>query len=130
MKSVFVIAALVMTAAVVYLSRNHADYGNALPPGLPTDVPIVAGTVLSSRRTLFEDGMGYVLDLQTDLSYEEVVEFYRDMLGIGWIADAPGMGAQFSVGRSRLGDTRVFLEIHSSGASTHVTLAVHLGRWW
>ena len=78
MKKALVIPALLIVMALGYLIRNHMNYGEALPPGLPSDIPIIEGKVISGRRTLFEDGRGYVLDIQTDLSYGEVVEFYAD----------------------------------------------------
>ena len=60
-------------------------------------IPIIEGKVISGRRTLFEDGRGYVVDIQTDLSYGEVVEFYADRYGNSRSRAAPGMGAEFSV---------------------------------
>lgn len=59
-----VILALLIALTVVYLIRNHTNYGAALPPGLPADIPIVEGEVISGRRTLFEDGRGYVVDIR------------------------------------------------------------------
>ncbi len=114
MKKALVIPALLIVSALVYLIRNHTNYGEALPPGLPLDIPIVEGKVISGRRTLFEDGRGYVVDIQTDLSYGEVVEFYADRYENGRLTAAPGMGAEFSVADFRLGSKRILLEIHSS----------------
>ena len=68
MKKALVIAVLLIVSALVYLIRNHTNYGEALPPGLPSYIPIVEGKVISGRRILFEDGRGYVVDIQTDLS--------------------------------------------------------------
>ncbi len=130
MKKALVIPALLIVLAIVYLIRNHMDYGEALPPGLPSDIPIVKGKVISGRRTLFEDGRGYVLDIQTDLSYGEVVEFYSDRYGHERLRAAPGMGAEFSVASFRLGSKRILLEIHSSETTTYITMAIHLGEWW
>ncbi len=130
MKKALVIPALLIVSALVYLIWNHTNYGAALPPGLPSDIPIVEGRVISGRRTLFEDGRGYVVDIQTDLSYAEVVEFYADRYRNGRLTDAPGMGAEFSVADFRLGSKRIFLEIHSRETTTYVTMAIHLGKWW
>jgi len=130
MKQTFVILALLIALPVVYLIRNHTDYGEALPPGLPLDIPIVEGKVISGRRTLFEDGRGYVVDIQTDLSYGEVVEFYADRYGNGRPTAARGMGAEFSVADFRLGSKRILLEIHSRETTTYITIAIHLGKWW
>ncbi len=130
MKKALVIPLLLIVMALVYLIRNHTNSGEALPPGLPSDIPIIEGKVISGRRTLFEDGRGYVVDIQTDLSYGEVVEFYADRSGNGGPTAAPGMGAEFSVADFRLGSKRILLEIHSRGTTTYITTAIHLGKWW
>lgn len=130
MKKYLIILALLLASPLVYLIPNHWNYGEALPPGLPADIPIVDGQVLSGRRTLFEDGKGYVVDVRSDLPYDEVLEFYVDRFGNDRFAKAPGMGAGFSVADLRLGSKRIFLEIHSMDSSTIVTTAIHLGEWW
>ena len=130
MKKALVIPLLLIVMALVYLIRNHTNYGEALPPGLPSDIPIIEGKVISGRRTLFEDGRGYVVDIETDLSYGEVVEFYADRYGNGGPTAAPGMGAEFSVADFRLGNKRILLEIHSRGTTTYITTAIHLRTWW
>ena len=129
MKKALVVPALLTVMALGYLIRNHANYGEARPPGLPTDIPIIEGKVISGRRTLFEDGRGYVVDIQTDLSYGEVVEFYADSYGNGRPTAARGMGAEFSVADFRLGSKRILLEIHSRETTTYITMAIHLGKW-
>jgi len=130
MKQAFIILALLIVLPLAYLIRNHTNYGEVLPPGLPSDVPVVEGQVISGRRTLFEDGRGYVVDIRSDMSYGEVVKFYADRVGNDRVADAPGMGAEFSVGDFRLGSKRILLEIHSREEETYVTMAIHLGKWW
>ncbi len=130
MKKALVRPVLLIVMALVYLIRNHTNYGEALPPGLPSDIPIVEGQVISGRRTVFEDGRGYVVDIQTDLSHGEVVEFYADRYGNGRLTAAPGMGAEFSVADFRLGSKRILLEIHSRETTTYITMAIHLGKWW
>ena len=130
MKKALIVPALLILLALVYLIRNHTNYGEALPPRLPSDISIVEGTVISGRRTLFEDGRGYVIDIKTDLSYAEVVEFYADRYGSGRLTDAPGMGPKFSVADYRFGSKRILLEIHSRETKTYITMAVHLGKWW
>jgi hypothetical protein len=129
MKRALVIPALLIISALVYLIQNHRNYGEALPPGLPADIPIVEGKIISGRNTLFEDGRGYVVDIQTHLSYGEVVEFYADRYRNGRPTAAPGMGAEFSVADFRIGSKRILLEIHSRAATTYITIAVHLGKW-
>ena len=130
MKKALVVPAFLTVMAFGYLIRNHMNYGEALPPGLPSDIPIIEGKVISGRRTLFEDGRGYVVDIQTDLSYGEAVEFYADRYGNSRSTAAPGMGAEFSVADFRLGSKRILLEIHSRETATYITMAIHLGKWW
>jgi hypothetical protein len=131
MKKALVLPALLIVMALGYLIRNHTDYGEALPPGLPSDIPIIEGRVISGRRTLFEDGRGYVLDIQTDLSHSEVVEFYADRFeNVPSYGPAPGMGAESSGTDFRLGDKRILVEIHSRETTTYITMAIHLGKWW
>ncbi len=130
MKQTFVILALLIALPVVYLIRNHTNYGAALPPGLPADIAIVEGQVISGRRTLFEDGRGYVVDIRSDLSYGEVLQFYAGSYGNDRLTDAPGMGAEFSVADFRLDGKRIFLEIHASEETTYITMAIHMGKWW
>jgi hypothetical protein len=129
-KKALVIPAVLIVLALGYLIRNHTNYGEALPPGLPSDIPIIEGDVISGRRTLFEDGRGYVLDIQTDLSYGEVVEFYADRYGTGRPIAAPEIGAELSIADFRLGSKRILLEIHPRGTTTYITMAIHLGEWW
>ena len=130
MKKTLATLALLIASALVYLIQNHANYDEALPPGLPSDIPLVEGKIISGRRTLFEDGRGYVVSIESDLYYDEVVEFYSERYGKDRLAAAPGMGAEFSVANFRLGDKRIFLEIHAKDETTFITMAIHLGKWW
>jgi hypothetical protein len=130
MKKTLIVLALLIVTALAYLIQNHRNYGEALPPGLPSDIPIVEGKIISGRRTLFEDGRGYVIDIQTDLSYAEAVKFYADRYGDGHLTAQPGMGAEFSIAAFRVGSKKILLEIHTREAKTYVTMAIHLGRWW
>ena len=130
MKQALLAVLCLVIPAVAYLQFNSAEFGPQLPPGLAPDIPIVDGNVLSGRRTLFEDGRGYVIDIQTDLPYERVLAFYSEKIGKDVLSQAPGMGAAFSVGEFRAGNKRVHLEIHSQEGITQITTAVHLGSWW
>lgn len=129
-RTVSAVVVSLVTAVVAYLIWNHADYEARLPPGMPADVPLVAGTVVSGRRTLFEDGRGYVIDIRTDLPYEEVLKFYADATEQSTVASMPGMGKQFASAELRFEGKRVFVEIHAREEATHVTTAIHLGSWW
>jgi hypothetical protein len=130
MKRYLIILVLLLASPLIYLVPNHWNYGEVLPPGLPADIPVVDGQVLSGRRTLFEDGRGYVVDIRSDLSYGEVLEFYIDSIGHKGLTRAPALGTPFSVADFRLGGKRILLEIHSMDSATIVTMAIHLGEWW
>ena len=129
-KTFAILALLAVALPATYLVLNHWSYGAALPPGLSADVLIIEGEVLSGRRTLFEDGRGYALDLRTDIPYHQVRKIYADRYGPEHLTDAAGMGADFSVARYRVGDQRIQMEIHAKDEYTYVSMAVHLGRWW
>ena len=58
-----------------------ANLNGELPADFPADVPIISGEIYSARRATFEDGKGFVVDVLTKLSYEEVVAFYADIVG-------------------------------------------------
>jgi hypothetical protein len=130
MKKALVVLALLIAMALVYLIQNHANFGASLPPGFPADIPVVEGKIISGRRSLFEDGRGYVIDIQTDLPYAEAVGFYADRIGDGRITAQPGMGAEFSTAAFQVGNKKILLEIHTRETKTYVTMAIHLGRWW
>jgi len=69
LKSVFVLF------AVMTLLNGCFSSSDTLPTDFPSDIPIIEGEIYSARRTIFEDGPGFVVDVLTTLSEEEVVEF-------------------------------------------------------
>ncbi len=87
-----------------------AGFNGELPADFPPDVPIISGEIYSARSATFEDGKGFVVDILTTLSYEEVVAFYADVVG-------------------PRGNGYVLVETTSRDTPTrYVTVAVHLGR--
>ena len=50
MKKALVVPAFLTVMALGYLIRNHMNYGEALAPGLPSDIPIIEGKVISGLR--------------------------------------------------------------------------------
>ena len=130
MKKTLVMLASFFILPLLYLIQNHWNYGDVLPPQLPSDIRVVDGKIISGRRTLFEDGQGFVIDIQSGLPYREVVNFYAEQYQNSRLESAPGLGAEFAVADFRLGSKRILLEIHSGGAFTSVTMAIHLGQWW
>ena len=87
-----------------------ANYKSELPAGFPADVPIISGEIYRARSARFEDGKGFVVDVLTTLSYEEVVAFYADVVG-------PRENGYVLV-ETTTGDR----------PTRYVTVAVHLGR--
>jgi len=87
-----------------------ANYKSELPAGFPADVPIISGEIYRARSARFEDGKGFVVDVLTTLSYEEVVAFYADVVG-------------------PRGNGYVLVETTRHDTPTrYVSIAVHLGR--
>ena len=104
MKPLILLGLLALTAC------GCANHNGELPADFPADVPIISGEIYSARRTTFEDGRGFVVDVLTSLSYEEVIAFYADVVG------PRGNG---------------YVLVETTGRDTptrYVTIAVHLGR--
>ena len=89
---------------------GSTELSSELPADFPTDVPIISGEIYSARSTRFEDGRGFVVDVLTTLSHDEVVTFYDGVVG-------------------PRGNGYVLVETTSRDTPTrYVTIAVHLGR--
>jgi len=87
-----------------------AALNDELPADFPADVPIISGEIYRARSARFEDGRGFVVDVLTTLSYEEVVAFYADVVG-------------------PRGNGYVLVETTRRDAPTrYVSIAVHLGQ--
>ena len=101
---------LILVGLLALTACGCANVNGQLPADFPADVPIISGEIYSARRTTFEDGRGFVVDVLTTLSYEEVVAFYADVVG-------------------PRGNGYVLVETTSRDTPTrYVTIAVHLGR--
>jgi hypothetical protein len=83
--------------------------GTEIPADFPADVPIISGEIYRAKRASFEDGPGFVVDVLTTLSYEEVFAFYADVVG-------PRGNGYVSVETTR-----------SNSETRYVSIAVHLG---
>ena len=75
MKPLILLGLLNLTAC------GSANINGELPADFPADVPIISGEIYRARSARFEDGRGFVVDVLTTLSYEEVVAFYADVVG-------------------------------------------------
>jgi hypothetical protein len=101
---------LILLGLLALTACACANLNGELPADFPADVPIISGEIYSARRATFEDGKGFVVDVLTTLSYEEVVAFYADVVG-------------------PRGNGYVSVETTSRDTPTrYVTIAVHLGR--
>ena len=101
--------AVVLCAVMALLTGCSVSNGE-LPADFPADVSIISGEIYSARRTRFEDGRGFVVDVLTTLSYEEVVAFYADVVG-------------------PRGNGYVLVETTRRDTPTrYVTIAIHLGQ--
>jgi hypothetical protein len=101
---------LIFLGLLTLMACGCAARDGELPADFPADVPIISGEIYSARRTTFEDGRGFVVDVLTSLSYEEVLAFYADVVG-------------------PRGNGYVLVETTSRDTPTrYVTIAVHLGQ--
>lgn len=104
MKTLILLGLLALTAC------SCANLNGELPADFPADVPIISGKIYRASHTRFEDGKGFVVDVLTTLSYEEVVAFYADVVG-------------------PRGNGYVLVETTNRDTPTrYVSIAVHLGR--
>jgi hypothetical protein len=100
----------IMVGLLFLVASGCTALNGELPADFPADVPIISGEIYSARHATFEDGEGFVVDVLTTLSYEEVVAFYADVVG-------------------PRGNGYVLVETTSRDTPTrYVTIAVHLGR--
>ena len=101
---------IIVLCAVVTLLTGCSNPSTEIPVDFPADVPIVSGDIYRAQKANFEDGPGFVVDVLTTLSCEEVFAFYEGIVG-------------------PRGDGDVRIETTCSDAVTrYVSIAVHLGR--
>ncbi|MGI9259566.1 MAG: hypothetical protein ACR2QQ_12085 [Gammaproteobacteria bacterium] len=72
---------LIPLGLLVLMASGCTAINDELPADFPADVPIISGEIYRARQATFEDGKGFVVDILTTLSYEEVVAFYADVVG-------------------------------------------------
>ena len=111
------------------------NYGNQLPPGLPSSVPIIEGNIEDSRSTTFEDGKGFVIGIRTPLSYEDAIKFYKeafeskgDAAKFTQATNMSGTSEKVMAVEAHQGINTIFMEIVSGKSSSYVNIAVHLGK--
>ena len=101
---------LILLGLLALAACGCAVLNSELPADFPADVPIISGEIYRARHARFEDGRGFVVDVLTTLSYEEVVAFYADVVG-------------------PRGNGYVLVETTRRNTPTrYVSIAVHLGR--
>ena len=101
---------LILLGLLAVTACGCANSNGELPADFPADVPIISGEIYRASHARFEDGRGFVVDVLTTLSYEEVVAFYADVVG-------------------PRGNGYVLVETTCRDTPTrYVSIAVHLGR--
>jgi hypothetical protein len=100
----------IVLCSVMALLTGCTDLNTEIPADFPADVPIISGEIYRAKRGNFEDGPGFVVDVLTTLSCEEVSAFYADV-----------------VGPRGNGDVRVETTCGNT-ATRYVSIAVHLGQ--
>jgi hypothetical protein len=122
---------IVLTLATMLVFREF-DFGTSLPVGFPNDVPIVAGTITSCRTARSDDLVRVVeVHIQSDLSFQEVVAFYRSAFATGatqhWnVPEFPlsGTDATETSSNALFGKNTVVVMINATGAATSVLVQV------
>lgn len=100
----------ILLSAVMALLTGCSNLNTEIPADFPADVPIISGEIYRAKHGDFEDGPGFVVDVLTTLSCEEVFAFYADV-----------------VGPREDGDVRVETTCGNT-ATRYVSIAVHLGQ--
>jgi hypothetical protein len=101
---------LILLGLLTLTACGCAARNGEVPADFPADVPIISGEIYRARSATFEDGGGFVVDVLTTLSYEEVVAFYADVVG--------PRGSGYVLVETTCRDT----------PTRYVSIAVHLGR--
>ena len=114
---------------------SDKSYGNQLPPGLPSSIPIIEGTIEESRHATFEDGKGYIIGIRTPFSYEDSIEFYKkafktsgDTATFNEASNMSGSSQRVMTVETQQQQSLVLMEIISEEDSTYVNIAVHLRK--
>jgi hypothetical protein len=117
---------------VTMLVFREYDFGTSLPEGFPQDVPIVAG-IITSCKTARSDDLVRVVEvrIQSDLSFQDVVQFYRSAFATGatehWnVPEFPLSGPDLTETSSNalFGKNTVVVMINATGATTSVLVQV------
>jgi hypothetical protein len=122
---------IVLTLATRLVFREF-DFGTSLPVGFPSDVPIVLGTITSCKTARSDDLVGVVeVHIQSDLSFQDVVQFYRNAFATGasehWnVPEFPlsGLDATETSSNALFGKNTVVVMINATGATTSVLVQV------
>ncbi len=117
---------------------HSADYGTALPPGLPSAVPVIDGKIVASREAIFEDGKGYIIEIETPRKFDEVIGYYKAAFAktdtaVTFSPMFSGTGLvqeQMMSGEAFQGENLILLEVFAKGDSTYVNTAVHMRKWF
>ena len=133
------ISILILLMIVSFAWWYHSiDYGTSLPPGLPSIVPVIDGKIVVSREALFEDGKGYIIEIESPRKFDDVIEYYKTAFAktgtaVTFSPMFSGTGVeqeQMMAGEAFQGANLILLEVLSKGDSTYVNTAVHMRKWF
>lgn len=117
---------------------HSIDYGTVLPPKFPSAVPIIDGKIVGSRETIFEDGKGYIIEIESQRKFDDVIEYYKTAFEkTGTVvtfrpmfSQEGSLQEQMMSGEAMQGSNLIFMEVLSKGDSTFVNIAVHMRKWF
>lgn len=112
---------------------HTANFGSQLPSKFPSTIPIIQGKIVDSRESIFDDGKGYVIGIESPKTYDEAIRFYTE--------EFKKNGTKFSFTEAYSedkmilleavqGNTIIYIEIISKKNYTYVNIAVHLCKWF
>jgi hypothetical protein len=117
---------------------HSTDFGTVLPPQLPSAVPIIDGKIIGSRETIFEDGKGYIIEIESPRKFEDVIEYYKTAFEKTdtvvtfrpMFSKEGSLQEQMMSGEAIQGSNLILIEVLSKGDSTFVNTAVHMRKWF
>ena len=126
---------IIMAFSMFTACSSNKSYGDQLPPGFPSSIPIIQGTIEESRHAKFEDGKGYIIGIRTPMGYEESIKFYKEAFKINGdtakfveATNMSGTSEKVMAVEVYQGEMLILMEIISGEASSYVNIAVHLRK--
>ncbi|NTW72308.1 MAG: hypothetical protein HGA49_08720 [Eubacteriaceae bacterium] len=127
-KVILVLITVIVIGTFAVLNRPK-DFRNQLPPDIDPDLPFITGEIISSKEAIFDNGKGYVIEINTDVSYEDAVQFYIDE----YKAEGAVLNLNPVISQEKttsadvmIKGSEIYMEIIDKGTYTYINTAIHL----